>query len=215
VARVAKEPHDWTLPEIDGLPALSVVARKWSAEIGRDDLPADRLARGIIAAHANGEFDSLGEVNPLVGVDSSTLRLTPLSKPAAEGLVGRYMTLEGQELEPSLAYISCVMTGYLRVRPEAVHIFADARGLPRPSWWTIPATKGPAEISQSRKPNVALQRLVDYLKSTADGQLSEAELKRLANKEFPDNQIHDRTWREAFSNVPKDGKRPPGRPKRT
>jgi hypothetical protein len=197
------EPRDWTLPEIDGLPPLSIVARKWSAEIGRDDLSADRLARGIIAAHANCEFDSLGDVSPLVYVESSNLRLVPLSKSDAERLVRPDTTL------PSLAYMSCVTTGYLRVRPEAVDIFADARGLPRPSFWTIP----PAPTG--RKPNVAPPQLVKFLTTRADGQLTEAELKSLAVAKFSGNHIPDVIWRAAFCKVPKDSKRPRGRTKRT
>ena len=71
------------------------------------------------------------------------------------------------------------------------------------------------ESESPAKPNVALQRLADFLIATADGQLTEAELKVFAERKFPGNNIPRTVWREAFDKVPKDRKAPLGRPKRT
>jgi hypothetical protein len=71
------------------------------------------------------------------------------------------------------------------------------------------------ESETPAKPNVAPQRLADFLIETANGRLTEPELKVLAEQKFPDKHIPDDTWREAFRQVPKDRKLPPGRPRRT
>lgn len=118
-------------PAIGDRVPLSAIARHWGAEIGRHP---DVLARGLIAAYADGEFDDLPGGSALVCFDPDSLQITAVtSKDWARDLVTPYKTREGRKLDP-LGYLAVARTGVLRISPVAVATFANRRGLALPSW---------------------------------------------------------------------------------
>jgi hypothetical protein len=195
---------------IGGFIPLSIAAREWGSQIGRDP---DVLARGILCAFADGEFDGLKEPDPLVCVDPDSLRTTRLEKHAADRLAALESRPDGSRGD-SLAYVVVVRTGALNVRPEAIALFAEKRGLEPPAPEIESGGAGGAKEPHAELRPVALDDLSSFLRDVADGQKTEEELKALADDHFKPRHISRQRWREAFG-LPSVKKRAPGDTDRT
>jgi hypothetical protein len=104
--------------------SLNGLASRWGPAIG---VERDSLAKGILIAFAENEFDGLSIAEPLILVDPTNLRKFAVSK-------GQAKSLTGSTLEASMGYIAWVRTGYTQVHPSVLPAFAKARGLSMPRW---------------------------------------------------------------------------------
>ncbi|MGD0183778.1 MAG: hypothetical protein ABSC25_00845 [Roseiarcus sp.] len=116
--------------ELAGRVRLNRLASQWGQEIRLERL---FLARGVVAAFANGEFDALREPDPIVAVDPLTMEVTVLTKAAAAHGLEWFTT---SRLHDVRNIDISIITGCLQVRPAAVAEFAKRRGFAPPSWWT-------------------------------------------------------------------------------
>jgi hypothetical protein len=181
---------------------LRKLCQNWAPEL--QSVPWQVLERAIFDVAINGEFDDLPKFSGIMVVDPETR--------------GSYHTnsqaLRHQISDPSsvgLSTADAMIAGMLARQMFAIHrdaalLFAEKRTIAEPSWWvqTPPTT--------AREPNVSPSALSNFLKKTADGTMTEEQLKTIASEYFADRSIPRTIWRSALAQLSDSQKRPRGKP---
>ncbi len=169
------------------------VAVEWSSELG---VAWHELEHVIVSAALNGEFDDPTGRHGFYVKDPDTKRVySTQGKSVCDALAGPqfdYRLQFGKDCQ------------LFAIHRDAVLAFAEKRRLSAPSWWVPETSPLPQKRSISRR------ELDRFLSDTADGRLTEKELRERAGQHFADNTIPRQVWRNAFRIVPKDKKRPIG-----